>query len=93
MADVLSFLIVCEFFWCGEEEAAMENELKRTSYFSLVSTLFRSDPYHYTVGGIESLSDRSPSLFLSHFPSGEIGLLFILNRYKQFGVIWCPCTQ
>ena len=61
-------------------------KLKRTSYFSLVSTLFRSDPYHYTVGGIESLSDRAPSLFLSHFPRGEIGLLFFLNRYKQFGV-------
>lgn len=28
MADVLSFLIVCEFVWCGEEEVAMENEIE-----------------------------------------------------------------
>ena len=81
------------FFGVAKRKWRWKMKLKRTSYFSLVSTLFRSDPYHYTIGGIESLSDRAASLFLSHFPRGEIGLLFFLNRYKQFGVIWCPCTQ
>ena len=86
MADVLSFLIVCEFFWCGEEEVAMENEIEEdVVFFSTIRLFVRRE--------ISRLSDRAPSLFLSHFPRGEIGLLFFLNRYKQFGVIWCPCTQ
>ena len=88
----LSWLFA-SFFGAVKRKWRWKMKLKRTSYFSLVSTLFRSDPYHYTVGDIESLSDRAPSLFLSHFPRGEIGLLFFLNRYKQFGVIWCPCNQ
>ena len=87
MADVVSFLIVCEFFWCGEEEVAMENEIEEdVVFFSAIRLFMRREISRYTVGDIERLSDRAPSLFLSHFPRGEIGLLFFLNRYKQFGV-------
>ena len=40
MADVLSFLIVCEFFWCGEEEVAMENEIEEDVVFFSAIRLF-----------------------------------------------------
>ena len=40
MADVLSFLIVCEFFWCGEEEVAMENEIEEDAVFFSALRLF-----------------------------------------------------
>ena len=40
MADLLSFLIVCEFFWCGEEEVAMENEIEEDVVFFSAIRLF-----------------------------------------------------
>ena len=40
MADVLSLLIVCEFFWCGEEEVAMENEIEEDVVFFFAIRLF-----------------------------------------------------
>ena len=40
MADVLSFLIVCEFFCCGEEEVAMENEIEEDVVFFSAIRLF-----------------------------------------------------
>ena len=40
MADVLSFLIVCEFFWCGEEEVTMENEIEEGIVFFSALRLF-----------------------------------------------------
>ena len=39
MADVLSLLIVCEFFWCGEE-VAMENEIEEDVVFFSAIRLF-----------------------------------------------------
>ena len=44
MADVLSFLIVCEFFWCGEEEVAIENEIEEdVIFFSALRLLMRRE--------------------------------------------------
>ena len=40
MADVPSFLIVCEFFWCDEEEVAMENEIEEDVVFFSAIRLF-----------------------------------------------------
>lgn len=40
MADVLSFLSVCEFFWCGEEEVALENEIEEDVVFFSALRLF-----------------------------------------------------
>lgn len=40
MADLLSFLSVCEFFWCGEEEVAMENEIEEDVVFFSALRLF-----------------------------------------------------
>ena len=40
MADVLSFQIVCEFFWCGEEEVAMENAIEEDIVFFSALRLF-----------------------------------------------------
>ena len=40
MADVLSFLIVCEFFWCDEEEVVMENEIEEDIIFFSAIRLF-----------------------------------------------------
>lgn len=40
MVDVLFFLIVCEFVWCGEEEVVMENEIEEDVVFFFVLRLF-----------------------------------------------------
>ena len=50
MADVLSFLIVCEFFWCGEEEVAMENEIEEdVVFFSAIRLFIRNFPNNFGV--------------------------------------------
>ena len=60
MADVLSFLIVCEFFCCGEEEVAMENEIEEdVVFFSAIRLFIRREISRIILGLSPKQSDNS----------------------------------
>ena len=68
MADVLSFLIVCEFFWCDEEEVAMETEIEEDVVFFSGLRLFMRREIYRIRGYFEvTVPMYELDVFRSHF--------------------------
>ena len=68
MADVVSFLIVCEFFWCCEEEVVMGNEIEEdVIFFSAIRLFIRRETFRIRGYFEVTVPVYELDVFRSHF--------------------------